>query len=161
MLKHLYIKSYALIDELDIEFHSGFSTLTGETGAGKSIILGALSLLLGGRADSKAIKAKTAVVEKKDDGVAWGAVYWQYWQDVDKVKALLSGCSHVVDVHHVHVWAISTTDVALTAHVVIDDVQAMDAARKVLKQHLKEMGICHSTLEMETPETHCRNQSCG
>lgn len=57
MLKHLYIKSYALIDELDIELHPGFSTLTGETGAGKSIILGALSLLLGGRADSKAIKA--------------------------------------------------------------------------------------------------------
>lgn len=81
--------------------------------------------------------------------------------DVDKVDALLSGCDHVVNVHHVHVWAISTTDVALTAHVVIDDVSAMDATRKALKQHLKEMGICHSTLEMETPETHCRNQSCG
>lgn len=69
MLKHLYIKSYALIDELDIELPPGFSTLTGETGAGKSIILGALSLLLGGRADSKAIKAgeKKCTVEATFD----------------------------------------------------------------------------------------------
>ena len=56
MLKHLYIKNYALIDLLDIELYSGFSVLTGETGAGKSIILGAIGLLLGQRADSKSIK---------------------------------------------------------------------------------------------------------
>ena len=57
MLKQLYIKNFTLIDELDIEFHSGFSVITGETGAGKSIILGAIGLLLGQRADSKSIKA--------------------------------------------------------------------------------------------------------
>lgn len=57
MLKHLYIKNYALIDVLDIDFHSGFSVITGETGAGKSIILGAIGLLLGQRTDSKSIKA--------------------------------------------------------------------------------------------------------
>ncbi len=56
MLRHLYIKHFALIDELDVEFHKGFSVITGETGAGKSIILGALGLLLGNRADIKAIK---------------------------------------------------------------------------------------------------------
>ena len=56
MLCHLYIKNYALIESLDIDFHKGFSVITGETGAGKSIILGALSLLLGERADIKAIK---------------------------------------------------------------------------------------------------------
>ena len=56
MLKHLYIKNYALIDLLDIELYPGFSVLTGETGAGKSIILGAIGLLLGQRADSKSIK---------------------------------------------------------------------------------------------------------
>ena len=56
MLKHLYIKNYALIDELDIDFFSGFSVITGETGAGKSIILGAINLLLGQRADSKVVK---------------------------------------------------------------------------------------------------------
>ncbi|MDR2956149.1 MAG: DNA repair protein RecN [Prevotella sp.] len=56
MLKSLYIKNYALIDSLEIDFESGFSVITGETGAGKSIILGALSLILGQRADTKAIK---------------------------------------------------------------------------------------------------------
>ena len=56
MLKHLYIKNYALIEQLDIDFSSVFSVITGETGAGKSIILGAIGLLLGQRADSKAVK---------------------------------------------------------------------------------------------------------
>lgn len=56
MIKSLNIEHYALIDELSIDFHSGFSVITGETGAGKSIILGAIGLLLGQRADSKSIK---------------------------------------------------------------------------------------------------------
>lgn len=56
MLRSLYIKNYALIDSLEIDFEPGFSVITGETGAGKSIILGALSLILGQRADIKAIK---------------------------------------------------------------------------------------------------------
>ena len=69
MLKHLYIKNYTLIDELDIEFRDGFSVITGETGAGKSIILGAIGLLLGQRADSKTIKqgAEKCVVEAHFD----------------------------------------------------------------------------------------------
>ena len=57
MLKQLYIKNFTLIDELNIEMYPGFSVITGETGAGKSIILGAIGLLLGNRADTKAIKA--------------------------------------------------------------------------------------------------------
>ena len=57
MLKQLYIKNFTLIDELDMMFHPGFSVITGETGAGKSIILGAIALLLGQRADSKQIKS--------------------------------------------------------------------------------------------------------
>ncbi len=57
MLKQLYIKNFTLIDELNIQIHPGFSVITGETGAGKSIILGAIGLLLGNRADSKSIKA--------------------------------------------------------------------------------------------------------
>ncbi|MEE0689321.1 MAG: DNA repair protein RecN [Bacteroidaceae bacterium] len=56
MLKHLYIKNYALIEELDMDFQEGFSVITGETGAGKSILLGAIGLLLGQRADSKSIQ---------------------------------------------------------------------------------------------------------
>ena len=55
MLKEIHINNYVLIDRLDIEFQEGFSVMTGETGAGKSIILGAMNLLLGGRADSKTI----------------------------------------------------------------------------------------------------------
>ena len=56
MLTYLRIQNYALIEELNIQFHAGFSVITGETGAGKSILLGALGLLLGQRADVKAIK---------------------------------------------------------------------------------------------------------
>ncbi|MCH4147178.1 MAG: DNA repair protein RecN [Prevotella sp.] len=56
MLRQLYIQHFALIDELNIHFKPGFSVITGETGAGKSIILGAIGLLLGNRADAKQIK---------------------------------------------------------------------------------------------------------
>lgn len=65
MLKHLHISNYALIESLDIDFCQGFSVLTGETGAGKSILLGAMGLLLGGRSDAKAIKhgATKCIVE--------------------------------------------------------------------------------------------------
>ena len=65
MLKNLHIQNYALIDNLDIDFESGFSVITGETGAGKSILLGALALVLGGRADTAAISpgAKRCVAE--------------------------------------------------------------------------------------------------
>ena len=56
MLKHLYIKNFALIDILDLDLYPGFSVITGETGAGKSIVLGAIGLLLGQRADLKALK---------------------------------------------------------------------------------------------------------
>jgi DNA repair protein RecN (Recombination protein N) len=57
MLKSLFIRNYVLIDGLDIRFEDGFSVITGETGAGKSIILGALSLVLGERADTKSIRS--------------------------------------------------------------------------------------------------------
>lgn len=58
MLKSLLIQNYALIDSLEIEFQDGFITITGETGAGKSILLGALGLLLGQRADTSMMKEK-------------------------------------------------------------------------------------------------------
>ena len=65
MLKSLYIENYALIDSLNIKFEAGLNVITGETGAGKSIILGALSLILGQRADSRHIKhnEKRSVIE--------------------------------------------------------------------------------------------------
>ena len=56
MIKTLYIRNFTLIEELSMQLYPGFSVITGETGAGKSIILGAIGLLLGNRADSKTIK---------------------------------------------------------------------------------------------------------
>ena len=56
MISNLYISNYALIKELNISFNNGFTTITGETGAGKSILLGALSLILGDRADSQVLQ---------------------------------------------------------------------------------------------------------
>ncbi|MBR5929548.1 MAG: AAA family ATPase, partial [Prevotella sp.] len=69
MIKQLYIKNFTLIDTLDITFQPGFSVITGETGAGKSIILGAIALLLGQRADQKTIKsgADRCVIEAHFD----------------------------------------------------------------------------------------------
>ena len=69
MLKHLYIKNFTLIDVLDIDLHEGFSVMTGETGAGKSIILGAIGLLLGQRADAKSVMtgADKCVIEAQFD----------------------------------------------------------------------------------------------
>ncbi|MCM1312300.1 MAG: DNA repair protein RecN [Bacteroides sp.] len=74
MIKSLYIENYALIEKLNIRLHPGFSVITGETGAGKSIILGAIGLLLGQRADNRAIKhgAKRCVVEAMFDLSAYG-----------------------------------------------------------------------------------------
>ena len=67
MLQSIHIQNYALIESLDIDFHPGFSVITGETGAGKSIILGAIGLLVGQRADIKAIKngATKCIVEAR------------------------------------------------------------------------------------------------
>lgn len=85
MLKHLYIKNYALIDVLDIDFSSGFSVITGETGAGKSIILGAIGLLLGQRADSKAVKTNTqkCTIEAHFDVSRYGMEPWFEAHDLD------------------------------------------------------------------------------
>src|SRR5438067_804747 len=65
MLKRLFIQNYALIDHLDVNFESGLNIITGETGAGKSILLGALALILGSRADTDALldKSKKCIIE--------------------------------------------------------------------------------------------------
>ena len=74
MLQSIFIQNYALIDKLDITFEPGFSVITGETGAGKSIILGAIGLLLGQRADVKAIRngATKCIVEAKFSIASYG-----------------------------------------------------------------------------------------
>ena len=85
MLKHLYIKNYALIDLLDIELHPGFSVITGETGAGKSIILGAIGLLLGQRADAKTLKqgADRCIIEAHFDLSRYGMEGFFEENDID------------------------------------------------------------------------------
>ena len=85
MLKHLHISNYALIDKLDIEFADGLTIITGETGAGKSIILGALSLILGERADTKAIRDTSAktVIEAVFDIDAYQLKYFFHDYDIE------------------------------------------------------------------------------
>ena len=78
MLKHLHIENYALISHLDIDFSTGFSVMTGETGAGKTIILGALALVMGARADSKAITdgEERCIIEAEfDEGIVRRELY--------------------------------------------------------------------------------------
>ena len=89
MLTHLYITNYALIEELDIDFHDGFSVITGETGAGKSIILGALGLLLGKRADAQAIKngEKKCCIEASFDIRALNLKSFFVDKDIDNDEA--------------------------------------------------------------------------
>lgn len=85
MLTQLQIKNFALIDSLDIDFESGFSVITGETGAGKSIILGAIGLLMGQRADSKAIKtgAQKCVIEAHFNLAKYGMEQWFDENEID------------------------------------------------------------------------------
>jgi len=85
MLKQLYIKNFTLIDTLDIRFNPGFSVITGETGAGKSIILGAINLLLGQRADIKSIKnnASKCIIEAHFDISRYGMQDFFVENDID------------------------------------------------------------------------------
>ncbi|MDE6581295.1 MAG: DNA repair protein RecN, partial [Duncaniella sp.] len=84
MLRSLHISNYALISGVDIEFYPGFNVITGETGAGKSIILGALSLILGGRADTRVVTDPTlkTVIEAQFDVTGYEALK-QYCVDSD------------------------------------------------------------------------------
>ncbi len=85
MLKYLHIKNFTLIDELRLQFDSGFSVITGETGAGKSIMLGALGLLLGQRADTKTIKTgrDRCVIEGHFDLSRYGMEAFFEANDID------------------------------------------------------------------------------
>ena len=85
MLKELHIRNFALIDKLDIDFESGFSVITGETGAGKSIVLGAIGLLMGQRADTKAIKtdAQKCSIEANFNLSAYDMKEWFDENEID------------------------------------------------------------------------------
>ena len=80
--------------------------------------------------------------------------------DIDAVQKMMSSVPGVTDVHHLHIWPISTTEIALTAHVVIDDLQKMEEVKSAAKHRLHDAGISHSTLEMETRASHCHEHTC-
>ena len=78
----------------------------------------------------------------------------------DEIRQHMMETEHVADVHHLHIWAISTTDNALTAHVAIDQLEHMEAVKEALKHMLREKGIGHSTLEFESPDCQCHEHCC-
>lgn len=80
--------------------------------------------------------------------------------DIDKVKEAITSTQHVKSVHHLHVWAISTTDTALTAHIVLDGTEHMEEAKESIRARLAEMGISHATLETETADCKCSCTTC-
>lgn len=79
--------------------------------------------------------------------------------DYDKVVASFLTVDGVVDMHHLHIWALSTTENALTAHVIVRSLEDMESIKKELKALLMAQGIGHATLEFELPDTPCR-QTC-
>lgn len=80
--------------------------------------------------------------------------------DIDKVYNRMKEQQGVKDVHHLHIWPISTTETALTAHVVIEDMSRMDEIVAALKHELSQEGIRHTTIEIENDATHCGDQGC-
>lgn len=84
--------------------------------------------------------------------------------DVDDVEATIRSCSNVKDVHHIHIWAMSTTSNALTAHVLVEDISAVDATVHAIKHALAAHGIGHATIEVESRfcgEKGCGDHGCG
>lgn len=79
--------------------------------------------------------------------------------DVGELERTMCAVDEVISVHHIHVWAISTTENALTAHVVLADLNRMEETKCALKLHLAESGIGHATLEFESV-VGCRCDSC-
>ena len=79
--------------------------------------------------------------------------------DIAHIEEQMLQTDNVLDVHHVHIWAISTTENALTAHVVIKDLNTMEQTKSQLKHQLSDLGICHATLEIENKDSDC-HETC-
>lgn len=77
--------------------------------------------------------------------------------DVGELGRRMSQTPGVRAVHHIHVWALSTTENALTAHVVLEDLARLEEVKHALKEQLRASGIAHATLEVELPDTPCEN----
>ncbi len=80
--------------------------------------------------------------------------------DAEEIAALIRSCDGVLEMHHLHIWALSTTETALTAHLVVEKLDGADAIVHTVKDALSEKGIRHSTLELETADSPCSEPSC-
>ena len=80
--------------------------------------------------------------------------------DVDEIAKKIESQEGVLNVHHVHIWAISTTETALTCHIVIPEATMLEEVTNRVKHLLDELGIHHSTLELETTSSHCCQHDC-
>ena len=153
MLKHLHIQNYALISHLDIDFGTGFSVLTGETGAGKSIILGALALVLGARADSKAItdgEDKCIIEAEFDEGIVRRELYANgksrsFVDDsVVTLQELKALATRLIDIHSQHAnLLIENSDFQLE---VVDAVAANNALREDYAVHFEAYTVAVESL---------------
>ena len=80
--------------------------------------------------------------------------------DVDDIQNRISAVDGVLNVHHLHIWAISTTETALTCHIVIPDAAMLEVVTDRVKELLDGLNIHHSTLELETKSSHCKDHDC-
>ena len=80
--------------------------------------------------------------------------------DVDDIKKKIESQEGVLNVHHMHIWAISTTETALTCHIVIPEASMLEEVTDRVKEMLDGLGIHHSTLELETNSSHCHDHDC-
>ncbi len=84
------------------------------------------------------------------DGVPAGICQKEIQEHLQKIPGVQS-------LHHLHIWAISTTENALTVHVVLEDFGQLESCRSAIREELAHHGISHSTLEFESPDTHCQD----
>jgi len=80
--------------------------------------------------------------------------------DIEEIGELIASQEGVKSYHHMHIWPISTTETALTVHVVVDDLAKSEAVCGAIRHHLEEENITHATIEVETPGSSCSGGSC-
>ena len=80
--------------------------------------------------------------------------------DAEEIQNKIASVEGVVNVHHMHIWPISTTETALTCHIVIPEATMLEEVTDRVKELLDGLGIHHSTLELETKSSHCHDHDC-
>lgn len=143
MLRTLYVRDYALIDELEVAFGSGLNVITGETGAGKSILIGALKLILGERASTEAVRtgAKKAVIEGVFDDA-----------DGDRLAVLLA--EHEIEPNPGGVLIVRREVSASHSRAFVNDTPATLAVLREVAEHLLDLHGQHEHQSLLRTETH-------